>query len=71
MYKPRITRVTCPAGDWTGLYINGELVEEGHAIPDWMLLDILQKYEVLTHHCMSLTDDQMEEGLPMHLEELR
>lgn len=67
--KPKITRVTCPAGDWVGLYIDGELIEDGHSIPDWKLLEILQNFELLVYDKIEISNENMEiYGLPSHLD---
>jgi hypothetical protein len=44
----KITVVGCPSGDWEGLFVNGQLVFEGHSISWWQALDALKiEYETL------------------------
>lgn len=40
-FKGTLTLVDDEGGDWTGLYINGRLVHEGHSISGKQMLEIL------------------------------
>lgn len=39
----KVVYVTTDEGDWAGVYANGKLVHEGHDIPSFQWLDILQR----------------------------
>ena len=42
------------ADDWQGIYINGELRFEGHSIPNWVWIEIVD--ELLVDHKVDQTD---------------
>lgn len=56
------------ADDWQGLYIDGNLVLEGHSLSIKSILDILN----IKHHSVEVDDEWMqEEGrLPERIEDI-
>jgi hypothetical protein len=40
-----VSYITDASGDWCGLYINGELVDEGHSLDPWRVLTAVQKHQ--------------------------
>lgn len=58
-------RVTCEAGDWEGLYVDGSLTREGHSLDGADVLDELRQLpggvHVVVLPSMEIPDDLMEE----------
>lgn len=48
------------ADDWEGIYINDQLVEEGHHISAFQLCQILNKYTVNKAERIELSKDGIE-----------
>lgn len=48
--KNKIELAYCSTGDWVKMIINNNVVYEGHSIPDFIWLDVLEDtgFEVLT-----------------------
>jgi len=40
----RVSLFHAGSGDWVGMYVDGELVDEGHSLQESELLGILSKY---------------------------
>ena len=53
--------ITCERGDWVVLKIRGEVYYEGHSIPDYVWLGILEDNKVKIKET-EISDEQMETG---------
>lgn len=56
----RVDYVQDHSGDWCGLYVNGELVDEGHSLDAWRVLTAIKENQkgvaikALYHHEVDL-----------------
>lgn len=58
----KVSVITCEAGDWTGLYLDGKLFSQGHSIPHFEWLQLLRKLGVETYEFYE-SDGQFGENL--------
>jgi hypothetical protein len=68
----KFTIVTCESGDWEGVYLGDELIEQGHSVPLWMALEHLAKKGKLSYERITLADEYLESlgNLPEKLSEV-
>lgn len=64
------TLVRTESGDWEALYINGNLVREGHSISAWQVLECIEKNLVCDIESIEINDEVAEMGMPTLLSEL-
>lgn len=64
MKEPVIEYITCESGDWYVLKEFGQLIYEGHSVPDHVWLALLENfvgYESLK--ITALSDEEMQSGI--------
>ena len=61
MSQKSVEVITCESGDWEVLKYNGEIVFEGHSIPNYEWMSLLKKLYVSTSS-KEITDEEMENG---------
>lgn len=55
-----IEYITCPAGDYTVLLVNGSVDYEGHSIPDFHWIGLLESFGFKVRQT-EISNKQMEE----------
>lgn len=60
--KGVIELITCDSGDWEVLRVNGEVFEEGHSIPSFIWIRLLNDFDIESEET-SISDDEMERGM--------
>ena len=58
-HVPTVTLVT--ADDWTGLFVDGKLVAEGHSLPEFRVIDALKDVGRYRYQELTANQDVMEE----------
>ncbi len=66
----KFTLVRPESGDWEALYINGELVREGHNLDAWQVLNGIEAHLVCEIEQLEISDETAEMGMPALLSEL-
>src|SRR5438132_12484279 len=56
--SPTVTLVN--ASDWTGLFVNGALKYEGHSIPEFRMLELLESVGPYKHEEFTANDQVLE-----------
>lgn len=56
----KIELIFCESGDWAVLKLNGKVYEEGHSIPDYIWLKLLQELGNETTSKV-ISDENMED----------
>ncbi len=64
------TLVRPESADWEALYINGELVAEGHSLPADRVLKCIAKPLDCQIECIEISDETAEIGMPTLLSDL-
>jgi hypothetical protein len=57
-----IKLIKCPRGDWFVLLFNDEIFFEGHTIPDFVWISLINTYTNVTIQAHTISDDDMEMG---------
>lgn len=63
-YMDDIAFVRPESGDWEALYVNGELVAEGHSISAERALKCVAKHWDYKVKCITISDEDAENGMP-------
>lgn len=53
--------ITCDSGDWEVLKLNGKVYSEGHDIPVFVWLELLESLGVTSYE-INISDKEMESG---------
>lgn len=62
MLDPIIEYITCESGDWYVLKKSGEIIYEGHSVPDYIWLGLLNTTNGVTLTVTALSDEDMQLG---------
>lgn len=54
-----VEAITSESGDWVIIKLNGEIIEEGHSIPAYGWLSLLERLDVKTS-MKEISDEAME-----------
>lgn len=63
-------------GDWVGLYVNGELIDEGHSLTSYQWIKVIKEYKHFDKVDIYIVDEEIaDKGFPVvltpqYLEEL-
>lgn len=68
----KLTYISSASGDWCGIYIDDKLLTEGHSIPVYEWLDIIQRQTIYKTQEVEVCGDWLEEGgnLPQSFSEI-
>ena len=71
MAPSTLTYVTCDEG-YSGIYVNNFMYYQGHSIPPFVWLEVINKYDIKTAQGHEITDEYMYEWdqYPMYLSEI-
>lgn len=69
-YMDDVAIVRPECGDWEALYVNGELVTEGHSLSAEQVLKCVAKHWDYKVECIEISDEAAEIGMPRLLTDL-
>ena len=58
----KIELITCESGDWKVLKVDGKIYDEGHSIPDFVWVKLLQEKFGVAFEETIISDEDMEMG---------